>query len=84
MVARYVVLTAIAASLLLMLGFWSGPWFLKYIARILSQLGIAISFVSWETAYKFSALIGVLLAACRREDFPPHTIGGKIVAIEHV
>jgi hypothetical protein len=64
MVSKCIVLTAIAASLLLIPGFWSGPWFLGYIARILSQLGIAISFVSSETVYKFSALVGALLATC--------------------
>jgi len=40
----------------------------------------------YELKAFFAYVIEVLerLAACRREDFSPNTIGGKIAAIEHV
>ena len=64
MFTKYVILTVITAFLLLMLGFWSGPWVLVYIVHILNQLGLCICFVEAETTYEFSALVGALLATC--------------------
>jgi len=44
----------------------------------------ALMLTAWQSPYVRPTRDIDLLAACRREDFPPHTIGGKIVAIEHV
>ncbi len=37
-----------------------------------------------KTVCKLVGYIALSLAACRREDFSPNTIGGKIAVIEHV